>query len=64
MDIASTEGKQQRKRFFFEKKNRKTLTNSGQASAERPNAVEQRFFASFSQKSRPSCRWPYLRPPT
>jgi hypothetical protein len=29
MKIASTEGKRQRKRFFFEKKNQKTLTNSG-----------------------------------
>jgi hypothetical protein len=29
MEIASTEGKRQRKRFFFEKKNQKTFTNSG-----------------------------------
>jgi hypothetical protein len=29
MEISSTEGKRQRKRFFFEKKNQKTLTNSG-----------------------------------
>jgi hypothetical protein len=29
MEMASTEGKQQGKRFFFEKKNQKTLTNSG-----------------------------------
>jgi hypothetical protein len=36
MEIACTEGKRQSKRFFFEKKNQKTLTNSGWASAERP----------------------------
>jgi hypothetical protein len=29
MEIASAEGKRQRKRFFFEKKNQKTFTNSG-----------------------------------
>jgi hypothetical protein len=29
MEMASTEGKQQGKRFFFEKKNHKTFTNSG-----------------------------------
>jgi hypothetical protein len=29
MEIASTEGKRQSKRFFFEKKHQKTLTNSG-----------------------------------
>jgi hypothetical protein len=29
MEMASTEGKQQGKRFFFEKKNQKTFTNSG-----------------------------------
>jgi hypothetical protein len=29
MEIASAEGKRQRKRFFFEKKNQKTLTHSG-----------------------------------
>jgi hypothetical protein len=29
MEIAATEGKRQRKRFFFEKKNQKTLTHSG-----------------------------------
>jgi hypothetical protein len=29
MQIASTDGKRQRKRFFFEKKNQKTFTNSG-----------------------------------
>jgi hypothetical protein len=28
-EIASTEGKRQRKRLFFEKKNQKTLTNAG-----------------------------------
>jgi hypothetical protein len=29
MEIASTEGKRQSKRFFFEKKNQKTFANSG-----------------------------------
>jgi hypothetical protein len=29
MEMASTEGKQQGKRFFFEKKNQKTFTSSG-----------------------------------
>jgi hypothetical protein len=28
-EIASTEGKRHSKRFFFEKKNQKTFTNSG-----------------------------------
>jgi hypothetical protein len=64
MEIASTEGRRQRKRFFFEKKNQKTFTNSGLASAERPKPIEQKFFASFFQKRRPSCCLPYLRPPT
>jgi hypothetical protein len=31
MEIASTEGKRHSKRFFFEKKNQKTLTNSGRS---------------------------------
>jgi hypothetical protein len=47
MEMASTEGKRQSKRFFFEKKNQKTLTQSGRASAERPKPIEQKFFASF-----------------
>jgi hypothetical protein len=29
MEVASTEGKRQRKRCFFEKKNQKTFTKSG-----------------------------------
>jgi hypothetical protein len=53
MEIASTEGKRQSKRFFFEKKHQKTFTNSGWASAERPKPMKQKFFASFFQKSRP-----------
>jgi hypothetical protein len=59
MEIDSTEGKLQRKRFFFEKKNQKTLTNSGRASAERPKPVGQKFFASFFKKAGLSS---YIRP--
>ncbi len=64
MEIACTEGKRQSKRCFFENKNQKTLTHSGWGFAERPKPIKQKFFASFLQKSRPSCRLPDLRPPT
>jgi hypothetical protein len=50
MEIACTAGKRQSKRCFFERKNQKTLTHSGWASAERPKPVEQK--PSFFQKKK------------
>jgi hypothetical protein len=45
-------GQVRRQRFFSEKKNQETLTNSGWASAERPKPIQQKFFASFFQKKK------------
>jgi hypothetical protein len=44
----------QEKRFFFEKKNQKTFARLGGAQPERPEPSNQKFFASFFQKRRPS----------
>jgi hypothetical protein len=43
-----------RKAFFFEKKKQKTFTNSASTSRDRLSPNEQKFFASFFQKRRPS----------
>jgi hypothetical protein len=50
MEIASSEGKRQSKRFFFEKKNQKTLTHSGEPLRKGRSQFSKGFLLLFEKK--------------